>query len=194
MRRHWWARRLLGDYSINRIYTISCGEGLEVDSGDCHVAFLQSPEDLTAARDAAVRETASFLGEESYGLGAWVDEELVAACFIWTGERYRHERRDYWPLRRDEAKLVQMVTAGRFRGRGIATQLCRQAPVEMGQRGFARLFARVWHSNQPSIRAFEKAAWKHIALVVEVDPFRIGKPWRFVRRTRSNDRSRAKQR
>ena len=178
-----WAKWLLGEYTINRIYTIGCGEAAEPEASAYRIGPLESPKDFATATDAAVRKTASYLGEESYGLGVWVDEELVSACFVWSGDRYRQGRNNYWPLRPEEAKLVQVVTAERFRGRGIATQLCRRAPVEMGKRGFARLFARVWHSNAPSIQAFERAGWQRAALVVEVNPLHIGKPWRFIKRT-----------
>ena len=45
----------------------------------------------------------------------------------------------------------------------------------MRKRGFVRLYARIWHNNLPSIRAFIKAGWKYERFVLELEPFRIGK-------------------
>ena len=68
--------------------------------------------------DPSIQELASYKGGEAFGFEARVDGELAAACWFWAGERYKTG--NFWPLRDDEAKLVQIATAERFRGRGIA--------------------------------------------------------------------------
>jgi RimJ/RimL family protein N-acetyltransferase len=55
----------------------------------------------------------------------------------------------------------------------------------MSQKGYRRLYARIWHSNHPSIATFEKAGWAYIALVIEVFPLGLKSPWRLVRRRRA---------
>ncbi len=45
---------------------------------------------------------------------------------------------------------------------------------EMRQRGFRRMYARIWHSNDPSKHAFEAARWERVAFVLEVQPPRLG--------------------
>lgn len=72
----------------------------------------------------------------------------------------------------DEAKLVQVIVAPTMRGRGAATSLIRFAGASMLHDGFDRLYARIWVTNLPSIRAFERAGWRRIALVLHVYP-----PW-----------------
>ncbi|MDQ2988287.1 MAG: hypothetical protein M3R60_04220 [Pseudomonadota bacterium] len=51
--------------------------------------------------------------------------------------------------------------------------------ADVMRRGFERVFARVWHSNEPSLRAFAGAKWTRCATVIEVNPFRRARPLRF---------------
>src|SRR6478672_927404 len=49
----------------------------------------------------------------------------------------------------------------------------------MGEAGYARLYAWIWHSNIPSVRAFQKAAWKDVALTVSLHVPGVGRQIRF---------------
>jgi len=174
------AGRLLGAYALYRIYEHE-GPGPEAagPAGDgVALAPIEDVDDLSRAPDPALRGLAGFAGPEAFGFAARSDGELAAACWFWAGERYR--TRNFWPLRSDEAKLVEIVAAERFRGRGIGPRLIRFAAGRMHRLGYRRLYARVWHSNWASAAAFEKAGWREAALVVEVAPLGVARPWRFV--------------
>ena len=98
-------------------------------------------------------------------------------CFYWFGERY--QKRNFLQLKEGEAKLVQIVTDPLMRGKGVAQTLIAMSSLDMQRRGFSRLFARIWHSNTPSLRAFERAGWMRKGLIIEIDPLHRSKPWRF---------------
>lgn len=175
----WFARAVLGDFSAYFIY-------------------LSPPHDLNAARFAAIstlsvdtidertilsstepliRDQASYLGEDAYAYACWLDGRLAGVCVYWFGARYL--KRNFWPLRKGEAKLVQIVSVPELRGRGVASALIAASCRSMMKQGFHRAYARIWHSNVASIRAFERAGWTRIALVIDVNPFRQQKSLRF---------------
>jgi L-amino acid N-acyltransferase YncA len=66
------------------------------------------------------------------------------------------------------AKLVQVTVQGSERGRGIGSELIARSTELVLQQDFDRLYARIWHSNKGSIRAFEKAGWRSVALALGV--------------------------
>jgi RimJ/RimL family protein N-acetyltransferase len=45
--------------------------------------------------------------------------------------------------------------------------------------GRTPLYARIWHNNTPSLRAFEHAGWEPIGTLIEMNPLRLSQPWRF---------------
>lgn len=130
--------------------------------------------DVESAEHPKIREQAWYAGPGSRLYGCYEGDQLVGLCAYWYGERYR--QRNFWPLRESEAKLVQVITVPEVRGRGVASQLIARSAVDMLNDGFSRLYARIWHSNRPSIKAFEKANWGRIALVVEMNPLRRKQP------------------
>lgn len=173
------ARLLLGNYQLYRIYRLrpSASAG-----GDPLVVALDGSQALQAARCNELRDLCQYAGEDAYGYGYREGGELLAACWYWTGRRYR-ENRNFWPLEEGEAKLVQIVTAPTARGRGIAGRLLTHSAADMATRGYRALYARIWHSNRPSIRAFERVGWQYIAFVADVyPPLRRRRPLRWVRR------------
>ncbi len=150
-----------GDYAPYRIYAL--------DLGDL-APFEPNPEiALRILEDAP----------DTVVLGAFIGDKRAAACWIWYGERYKRER-NFWPLGPTEAKLVHIETNSDFRGRGIGTQLLAFAGTTMRDRGFTKLFARIWHNNTPSIRVFTKAGWRYEHFVLEMEPLRLGKRMRFT--------------
>lgn len=174
-----FARWLFGPYDLWRIYALSLDGFHAPTLPSWQMKPLQDVKELACASDPILRYLAQFGQEGAQGFGAWVNGELAAACWYWAGETYK--KRNFWPLLDDEAKLVEIATAKRFRGRGIAPQLIAFSAEQMKILGYQRLLARVWHSNRASQSAFRKAGWTYVAFVVQVAPFGINKPLRLVR-------------
>lgn len=171
------AGQLIGEYSPYFIYRWTADradEGIYRETG-----FNVRPIDgeQLAASDALMQAQAGYLGEESMAFGCFVDEQLVGLCFYWFGDRYKP--RGFWPLAQGEAKLVHIIVSPSGRGRGVAPELIQASARAMVDAGFSNLYARIWHSNRPSLRAFEKAGWLRIAFVLEFNAFRAKKPTRI---------------
>ena len=173
------APAILGDYSAYRIYARASDDPappeprtattFRVDRVD-EAAIQSSPEPL-------IREQTGYAGAGSCAYACFDGERIVGVCFYWFGDRYL--KRNFWPLSAGEAKLVQIITLPDVRGRGAATALIASSCRDMMLQGFRRTYARIWHSNTPSLRAFERAAWSRIALVIEINPLRRNRPIRI---------------
>ena len=77
-------------------------------------------------------------------------------------------RRATLDLRPSEAKLIDVVTVPEERGKGFAPRLIREAEACMKGLGYDRIYARIWHSNHASQRAFAKAGWRRIGTILFV--------------------------
>lgn len=172
------AHALFGDYGLYKIYCRDTSSQ-DLPSLPTDIQMLRvEADDLTDSDDQAIKDVAGYAGQDSICFALHLKGQPASACAFWWGERYR--RRNFWPLEQTEAKLVQINTAEVYQRRGLATMLIRAAVVEMRRRGFKRLYARVWYNNQSSVKAFEKAGWAKIALVLELFPFGKRKPFRCV--------------
>lgn len=172
------ARLILGEYSVYFIYRWS--QTTAPASVEDSVQLDVRPIDeavLLGSTAAELSDQVGYLGPESVGFGCFINQRLVGTCFYWHSDRYK--KRNFWPLRDTEAKLVQIIVQPEMRGRGAARALILRSAVAMANRGFPVLFARVWHSNLPSIQAFQRAGWKRIAVVFEINPFRSVRPIRI---------------
>lgn len=164
-------RFLFGDYDFYCIFA-SPLEQESVGASESATVVSVDERALSSARSATIREQVWYAGTGSH-VFAWTQErEIVGLCAFWFGDRYA--KRGYWPLEPNEAKLVQLVVDSAHRGRGIGPRLIRNAAARMRGLGFARLYARVWHSNTPSLRAFEAAGWQRIARILDVKLLRVG--------------------
>lgn len=164
------ARALLGDYQVFVILAVDCAGAAPPDAAATgRLGVYSTPE--------APAEGSGYAGPDAIGFEWREDGRRLAWCWVWYGERYRRDR-NFWPLGPAEAKLISLETRAEVRGRGIAPQLVAFARHEMARRGFDRLYARVWHSNRASLRAFAKAGWRRHAVVVEVAP--LGRRLRLV--------------
>ena len=175
------ARAIFGDYQIFRIYEFGNRPDISNNRGKAADWSFEevSLEQIKVSTDVAIRERAWYLGEDAHAFGCIRQGRILALCVFWHGERYRIKR-NFWPLAQDEAKLVEIITLPEARGQGIAGLLIEYASGEMFARGFHRLFARIWHSNLPSIRAFEKSGWQYLTTVLEIRPVFLGRrPLRF---------------
>ena len=170
------ARVLCGDYGIYYVYraTLAMQPATPADVEPMQAVDAAA---IVAATDVLISAQAGYAGEGSRAFALREQGVLQAVCFYWFGERYRP--RGFWPLQAGEAKLVQIVTAPAVRGRGLATALIAGSAAAMHAAGWSTLYARVWHSNQPSWHAFEAAGWERVALVVEINPLRRARPWRI---------------
>lgn len=180
-------RGILGDYSIYRVL----GSGLVAAPQPAHFELQEVDGAFVAVlEDSLLREQAWYGGPESRIFACFEAREKeaslgqraepLALCAYWYGPRYA--QRNFWPLQPGEAKLVQIITSERARGRGAASHLIQASTAILRAEGWTRLYARVWHSNTPSLRAFERAGWLPIALVLEFHLFGRKSPTRFTRR------------
>lgn len=174
------ARLLLGEYQIYRIYTRARTDNRQqAESPLTEFEFSGIDQrQMESSTDEAIRSRAWYLGKDSNAFGCLKDGKIVGVCFYWHGERYRAER-NFWPLASNEAKLVEIFTLPEMRGKGAGKSLIAYAENEMFARGYRSLFARIWHSNTPSIKAFENAGWQHLATIVELHLLGIGRPIRL---------------
>jgi GNAT superfamily N-acetyltransferase len=177
---HSFAGRILGEYSLYRMYSADPVEVAELDGNGYVLGPITDICEIECSQDPDLRAVVQYCGDEALAFGAWRDGKLAAVCSFWFGARYA--TRNFWPLQAHEAKLVQIVTSEAFRGRGIASRLIAYASRQMGKLGFCRLYARIWHSHGASVCAFRRAGWKYAGLVIEIFPFGAKKPWRFVTR------------
>lgn len=172
------AHNLLGDYSAYYVYA-SPNESKTSQRYESKSKFSVRTVDEHALQSSAeplLREQAHYLGQESHAYACLFDDRIAGVCIYWFGERYR--KRNFWPLKEGEAKLVQIVSVSEMRGRGVATALIATSCCDMKERGFRRTYARIWHSNTASLRAFERAGWMRVALVLEINPLHRQRPIR----------------
>lgn len=170
------ARFIFGGYSAYYIYMQSAADALRVVPqriGKFRVREVDASL-ISHDRNATIAQQADYAGLESHAYACFDEDRIVGVCFYWFASRYL--QRNFWPLAQGEAKLVQIISVPEMRGRGVATALIVHSCADLMQRGFNRTFARIWHSNSPSLRAFERAGWRRIALVVEINPFRRSRP------------------
>jgi GNAT superfamily N-acetyltransferase len=161
----WLAQAIFQDYSFYHIYGHEYTG--ETPALDMELRFEQiGQKAIASSEDEIVAQQAWYHGDYSRAYACMDGPRIVALCFFWYGERY--SARNFWPLSEGEAKLVQIVVLPEMRGHGIASSLIEFATQDMYQRGFKHLYARIWWSNTPSLRSFERAGWSRVAAVIEV--------------------------
>jgi GNAT superfamily N-acetyltransferase len=174
------AARVLRDYEIYWIF--KWARDSIVPSPRTGLAGCELSEtDATAIEampSALLREQAWYAGRGARAFLATVRGEPAGLCFYWFGERYR--MRNFWPLRANEAKLVQVIVDPPHRGRGVGCALISSTAMLLANSGFDALYARIWHSNGPSIGAFGRAGWRRIALVLAAQPLGMHRRVRTV--------------
>ncbi|MBN9125079.1 MAG: hypothetical protein BGO99_06840 [Nitrosospira sp. 56-18] len=185
------AQLFLRDYSIYHIYGRECvGERGATDIGLRFEAVEEKV--IMESEDEMIVEQAWYCGNYAKAYACMSDSRIVGLCFFWYGKRY--STRNFWPLKEDEAKLVQLIVLPSMRGKGIATRLVEFATYDMAQLGFRYVYARIWWSNWPSLQAFERAGWRYITTVIDLFlPYRK-KPLRLKLTKKSSDIVRCKSR
>jgi GNAT superfamily N-acetyltransferase len=175
------ARLLLGRYRFNRIYRLASTE-IEPDVPD-GMSFRRL-EDLPAASivSTELRDRFIYGGDDAYGYGLFLHGRLAAVCWFWGPQRFRDTL--LWNLDKDEAILVDLLTASSYRGQGLASVLIRYASADMRRTGWNSLYTWMWHTHHASYHAFEKAGWQQVARVLEIHPFGMQRTLRFCWRRR----------
>lgn len=172
---------IVGEYSPYFIFGLACHLKADITTSGAHPGFQEMDTEALASISTTFVQEQRWYGGTETNCFAYVHEgQIVGLCFYWHGERYK--TRNFWPLKTTEAKLVQIIVTPEMRGRGIASKLIEFSANEMAHKGFDRLYARIWHSNDPSMKAFEQAGWQRIAFVLELNPFRSAKPIRLQKR------------
>jgi hypothetical protein len=57
-----------------------------------------------------------------------------------------------------------------YRGRHIASKLISYASDQMHRAGKRKLYAKIWHNNKPSVRAFTHAGWHWSYFFAQLKP------------------------
>ena len=168
-------RLLLGDYERYEIYAVSLKDLAAIDLSRWKAQGFEfrpiQTGDLATSCHEGIRARTFYGGEGAEGFGVFKDGEVVSLQWFWHSDRYYH--RNFWPLKAEEAKSVELFTLDTYRGLGIATALKAYSATEMQKKGYARLISRIWHSNHSSRRVSEKLGWSNIARVTVVYPFGI---------------------
>ncbi|QAY77466.1 GNAT family N-acetyltransferase [Sphingosinicella sp. BN140058] len=123
-----------------------------------------------------VRNSLSYTRKGLEGRVLLLGSQIVAVAHFAALGGY--EFGSIWPLAAEQLALVDIVTEERFRGRGYAARLIREACDHYKKLGIDSLLAFIWWTNGPSLRAFRKAGWTRIGLSVEV---RVRSLWLRVR-------------
>ena len=164
----WLKRALSACFEEHELYRIYQSPAL--DAASCAAkdqAIVELTEDSFESAPPFVRSLQHYLGGESIAVGIYVGGNLAsAAVYLW-GDKY-HRTDGFIPIAQGQAKLEQINTDEGYRGRGLATRVILGSCHIMREQGFRRLYARVWHNNKSSGRAFEKAGWTEIGFVAGV--------------------------
>jgi GNAT superfamily N-acetyltransferase len=138
---------------------------------------------IADSTDPAIAEHAWYHDRDTYAYACLEGARIVGLCFFWHGMGY--SKRNFWPLRENEAKLVQLFVLPEMRGRGIARRLIEAATQDMNRQGFNYVYARIWRSNKPSLHVFERAGWQRVATVIEIALHGRNKSFRLELRNKS---------
>jgi len=174
---------LLGPYRFNRIYRLTSTSVKPAMPPGVSCRSLDGAAPI-ANVDPKLRERFWYGGDDAYGYGLFLEDNLGAVCWFWGPRRFNDPL--LWTLQEGEAIMVDLMTASSYRGQGLAPLLIRYASAEMRRTGWNRLYTWMWHTHYASYHAFEKAGWRQIAWVLEIRPFGIPRKFRFCWRTRMN--------
>jgi GNAT superfamily N-acetyltransferase len=161
-------RRLGFEYACYHVYSLPLDaphtpEPLPVS---CRLAEL-TIDDLHASSVEALRDCNAYGGRDARLFGVFgADGTLACVQCIWYGERYF--ARAYWPVERDSAVSMHLVTAPTQRNKGFATLVKEYSAVRLREAGFKRLYSRIWWTNAPSLRVSEKVGWVRVGTLVEI--------------------------
>ena len=193
-----WANRLLAalrrrgfDYSCFKVYATKLDEtrSMTLDAlPDGYRCEEIAPEELRTSPFPALRDCEWYGGPGAYLYGLRRRDGVVTCLqCLWFGDRFRQQ--GFWALEQRDAASVHLETAEVERGKGLATFLKQHTARRMQERGFERLYSRIWWTNASSLRVSEKAQWSRVATILELVLPGRAKPLRLVLRSRRSKRS-----
>lgn len=158
---------IISDYHLYKIFYIDKAK-LSDESLPSGIDFIELKDGLPEYDSDLLSKNKSYLGEGAIGYACLYQEKIVGVCFFWFGDRYK--RRNFIKLSASEAKLVQVETCKSMRNRGIAQGLIKYSSRQLiDSHGFSKLYARIWHSNIPSIKSFVRSGWQYRESIVEIN-------------------------
>ena len=161
------ASSILSGYDIYKVYYLSEAPAKVEPLPDEMTIVELTDASLSQYESELLNSNGFYLGEESIGFACLSEGEVVGVCFFWFGKRYA--QRNFIRLDKSEAKLVQVETLSSQRGKGIAPKLINFASRELlTAKGFTKLYARIWHSNTPSIKCFTKSGWCYQKTIIDI--------------------------
>jgi len=173
-------RRFGFEYACYHVYSLALDmpRDCEMSSAGCRFAEL-TIDDLHASPVEAFRECDAYVGKDARLFGVFGDDGVLACVqCVWYGERYAAQ--PYWPVERDAAVSVHLVTAPDQRNKGLATWVKECSAGRLREAGFKRLYSRIWWTNTPSLRVSEKAGWSRVGTLVELALPGRGQPIRLT--------------
>ena len=170
---------VFGKYQVNRIYYLDLANRAADQSAQLPFVTLSGRKQIEELATAEIMNHAWYLSPTSRGYGVLHEHRLVCMCCYWMSGDPRLPTWLFPNLQADEALLVDVLTAGECRGRGYAAALIRYSEQKLKDKGIRRLWTWAWHSNQPSVRMFEKLQWTYAALSVDIGVLNSEKRLRF---------------
>lgn len=171
---HEFFKRILragfGDYQYWKVYAIDLPYPRPTLPPGVSIRRVTA-EDLAPVSGDGVH-VGNYLGEQALGYGLFVDGNLAVLQGAWWGERYIRERSGRsWPIPDNAVKTNSLHTFKPYRGRGYASLIKKYALAELGDQGFQKAYARIWHSHRNSIHVSRKAGMRLVGVYIEICPF-----------------------
>jgi GNAT superfamily N-acetyltransferase len=171
-------RRLGFNYDCYYVYSLTLDAPRELKSLPAGCRFSElTVNDLHASSVEELRDCDAYAGRDAQLFGVFgVDGTLACVQCIWYGERYA--ARPYWPVERDAAVSMHLVTTPDQRNKGFASWVKEFSAARLREAGFKRLYSRIWWTNTASLRVSEKAGWTRVGTLVGVTlPGRMQPVW-----------------
>ncbi len=155
------ARVILGPYELYTIYE----SPLNSKKHDNVIEIKAS--DLKASEYIEIADLSIYDSSETYFFAYIENTKILGVCVYWFGQQYKLKR-NFWPLKHNEAKLIQITLAECARGKGFAPRLISGSSFIMAQKGFVKLYSRVWRNHTASDKSFLRAGWIKKASLITV--------------------------
>ena len=163
-------RRAGFDYSCFRVFSLRLDTDADARSATLPAGYRcaeLSPTDLGTCPFPELRDCEEYTGPDSVLFGIFRgDGVLVCVQCVWCGDRYRQHA--FWPFEAGGAASMHLVTTASEQGKGLATRLKQYSAKQLKQRGYSRLYSRIWWTNKASLRVSEKAGWERVGTVLEI--------------------------
>jgi len=121
--------------------------------------------------DKAIQYTQKKISDEHYKISIIDNDEEICSVYVIWGDEYKYNFRNYIPLAENEAKIIDVITARKHRGKGYIGKLLIFTEQTMLDKGIDTLLARIWHSNESSKKAFGKSNWEYSGFKLKLNLF-----------------------